>query len=230
MTKVIIVPYRNRKFQLKNFIENVVPLFKKNIENVEIKIIEQEEGKPFNRGQLLNVGFDICKNYCSYIITHDIDLIPNEEQIIKFYKNPEKEVTRIFSGHDRSCGGICIFKKESFEKVNGFHSIWGWGIEDVNIFFRCKYKNIDVSENYRIPLKKIKEDHFAIRNITYKDGNIVYTPIRKKIQNDTIDIYYKGNNLEKEKYLMSSGLNTLEYKILETTIVQNNIEIIKVSI
>ena len=230
MSTVIVVPYRNRKYQLKNFIDNVVPLFEKCIKNVKILIIEQEEGKPFNRGQLLNCGYDICKDYCNHIITHDIDLIPNEEQIKKFYINPEKEVTRIYSGHGRSCGGICIFKKEVFEKINGFHSVWGWGIEDENIFFRCKYKNIEVSEQFRISLIKLKEDHFSVRNIKFKNGNIVYTPVRQKIKNTTTNLLFSNDNVLKEQFIFSSGLNNLEYKTLETLIISINVKIIKVSI
>ena len=52
----IIVPYRDREEHLSKFL----PAMKKcdflDGIDYEIMIVEQEEGKPFNRGKLLNVG------------------------------------------------------------------------------------------------------------------------------------------------------------------------------
>jgi hypothetical protein len=52
----IVVPYRDREEHLKKFL----PAMKKcdflNDIDYEILIVEQEDGKPFNRGKLLNVG------------------------------------------------------------------------------------------------------------------------------------------------------------------------------
>ena len=53
---IIIVPYRNREAQLQLFIQNVVPLFEKYLKNFKLVIVEQEEGKLFNRGKILNIG------------------------------------------------------------------------------------------------------------------------------------------------------------------------------
>ena len=46
---VIIIPYRNRKKHLDYFIENTVPLIEKVMPNTLVVVIEQEDGKLFNR-------------------------------------------------------------------------------------------------------------------------------------------------------------------------------------
>ena len=51
----IIVPYRNRPNQLKTFTERIASLI--NIP-YELIIIEQVDDKEFNRGKLLNIGFN----------------------------------------------------------------------------------------------------------------------------------------------------------------------------
>ena len=71
----IIVPYRDRENHLKEFLpymENSPYL--KNLD-FEILIVEQEEGKPFNRGKLLNVGAAESPS-SSYYCFHDVDMLP----------------------------------------------------------------------------------------------------------------------------------------------------------
>ena len=59
---VIIIPYRNRKEHLKLFIKDVIPLFEKYLKPFKVVVVEQEEGKLFNRGMLLNIGFNEYKD------------------------------------------------------------------------------------------------------------------------------------------------------------------------
>ena len=59
---IILIPYRNRERHLKYFIDNSVPLIEKYLPNTKVVVIEQEEGKEFNRGCVLNVGFKEYEN------------------------------------------------------------------------------------------------------------------------------------------------------------------------
>ena len=83
---IIIIPYRDREEQLNYFIEKTTELFKKCLCDVKVIIVEQNNQIYFNRGKLINIGFDIYKNTGKYFFTQDVDIIPNELAINNFYK------------------------------------------------------------------------------------------------------------------------------------------------
>jgi N-terminal region of glycosyl transferase group 7 len=84
----IIVPYRDlhvkqcRKQQLDLFIPSISKFMELNKDrsSYRIYIIEQSnDGRKFNRGKLLNIGFKIaCADGCKAFIFHDVDLLPSE--------------------------------------------------------------------------------------------------------------------------------------------------------
>ena len=82
---IIFIPYREREQHLKYFIENTVPLIQSNLPNSKVVVIEQNEGKLFNRGAILNVGFKEYENKSKYFMTNDVDTIPNLEIIKNIY-------------------------------------------------------------------------------------------------------------------------------------------------
>src|SRR6056300_264301 len=73
----VIVPYRDRPQQLKDFLNYIEKyLTDKNIEH-EVIIVEQTEKNDFNRGKLLNIGFLKAEELeCDYVAFHDIDMLP----------------------------------------------------------------------------------------------------------------------------------------------------------
>lgn len=149
----IIVPYRdnpeqNRAKQLQEFIEyyhNYLP-------NLDIYIVEQSEGKKFNRGILLNIGFYIAKtskDYKQYIF-HDVDLLSPKE-LRKVYAHSEMDPIHIASlwtekyTFSTFLGGIISFSKEAFEAINGFpNCFFGWGGEDDAMYNRLAELDIPV--------------------------------------------------------------------------------------
>jgi hypothetical protein len=147
----IIVPFRDsedekpRTAQLNQF----VTYMETYLSGYEYKIfvIEQtEDGRKFNRGQLLNIGFDLAKKegYNNFVF-HDVDLLPSEE-LKKYYINiPGNNPIHIAAVWDRYgsnpkyFGGIVAFSKELFEKINGYpNNFWGWGGEDDELHNRTK--------------------------------------------------------------------------------------------
>ena len=66
---IIIIPFRNRDTHLEYFINNTVPLIQKYLPNSKVVVIEQNEGKLFNRGMLLNIGFKEYENKTNYFYT-----------------------------------------------------------------------------------------------------------------------------------------------------------------
>ena len=84
----IIVPYRDlhkeqsRKQQLDLFIPSITKFMELNKgenSSYRIYIIEQSnDERKFNRGKLLNIGFQIaCSEGCKALIFHDVDLLPS---------------------------------------------------------------------------------------------------------------------------------------------------------
>lgn len=56
-----------------------------------IYIIEQtNDGRKFNRGKLLNVGYDLAKkDGCAVVVFHDVDLLPSDELLPYYCTVPE---------------------------------------------------------------------------------------------------------------------------------------------
>ena len=71
----LIVPYRDRQSHLERFIPSVEQYLDDSEIPFTISIVEQNNDKSFNRGKLLNIGFDISKNESDYFCFHDFDLI-----------------------------------------------------------------------------------------------------------------------------------------------------------
>ena len=219
---VILIPFRKREEHLNYFIKNTVPLFKTYLPNSKVVVIEQEEGKLFNRGMLLNIGFNEYKDKTKYFFTHDVDMNPTEDVVKLIYTNNDIEVLRVKYIHDMCLGGIVKIKHNTIFDINGFPNyIWGWGIEDRALYFRCRIKNINITNNNKQCFKVINHSSNAE----------VYTGEKKVIS----DIWSEQNinklNTEQQNELiMSSGLNNLQYTIKEHKIIHEIVEVITVSI
>lgn len=225
---IIIIPYRARENHLKYYIDNAVPLLKKHMPNSKIVVVEQDwNNKLFNRGCLLNIGVKEYENKTNYYIFHDVDIIPNEKCIQQLYTNTSFDVVRIYVGHNSSLGGICKFTHDSIKEVNGIPNyIWGWGIEDRTLYYRYNIMNKNISPNYsnKFNFNKLNHQHNA-KNTHPNNYNGI-----NSISNTENNIF-KSNNYEKQiKHIMSSGLNNLQYTILERRDINDYVELIKVSI
>ena len=89
-----IIPYRNRREHLNQFISHFKNYFKE--DDVKFYIIEQLTPGPFNRGALCNIGFlEVCKTRPDGLfIFHDVDIHPISENSID-YKTTSKLVSLI---------------------------------------------------------------------------------------------------------------------------------------
>lgn len=143
----ICVPFRDRFEHLEKFIPHMSNFL--NERNIDFKIFvcNQTDTKPFNRGKTKNIAFDIArKEGYDYFAFHDIDLLPEDSSCDYSYPddNPRHLAFHLPDyGFDISYqdtfGGVVIFTKDQFEKVNGYYNdYWGWGAEDDDLFYRCK--------------------------------------------------------------------------------------------
>lgn len=150
----IIVPYRNRKDHLDQFI----PHMRAYLPDAKIVVVEQVEGKPFNRGKLINVGF---KEICStHFIAHDVDMLP-----IKVNYDQKPGVTQLASSDIQRygyLGGVTMFDKETFERAGGYHNDYFHRAEDNEMNFNL--------HRLRIPVKyRTGEFHNLPHDRTYPE-------------------------------------------------------------
>ncbi|EDO37163.1 predicted protein [Nematostella vectensis] len=100
---------------------------------------------PFNRGMLMNVGFQEAMKADIYdcAIFHDIDLIPEDDR--NDYSCPSSprhmstavDTMKYKLGYKKLFGGVEAFWPEHYRKVNGFpNRYWGWGGEDDDLYVR----------------------------------------------------------------------------------------------
>lgn len=222
MSSLIIIPYRDRKNQLQEFLNEVVPLFEKHLSRFKVVIVEQGDDKPFNRGALMNIAFKEYGNKFEYIITNDVDTFPTEETVKNTYTQ-KGDVVRIFCAHRWSCGGICKIKSNVFSMVNGFPSdIWGWGVEDRSLFFRFNTFGINCGPLLRPSLKILDN---AIENNEEDTSKFLINHNRRQYENY---LYSKVNIKKRKQIYQKSGINTLHYKIIEKKNIKKNVELIKI--
>ena len=219
---IIAIPFRNRDRHLEYFIKNTVPLLEQYLPNSKVVVIEQKDGKLFNRGALLNVAFKEYENKTKFFFTHDVDMNPSSEIVKSIYTKENIQMFRVKEIHDSSLGGVIKVKHDVIFDINGFpNNIWGWGIEDRALYFRCIIKNIQITDN--------KHQEFKI--MPHISNSETYSG-EKKIISDmwTHDYINKLDNKQKEDMIMSSGLNNLKYTIIERKMIHNMVELIKVDI
>lgn len=159
----IIVPYRdlhieqNRAKHLAKFLPHMQSFLEKLVakgllSNYHVYIIEQsDDQRKFNRGKLLNIGFDYASKYGKQkgwnhdvFIFHDVDLLPGDDLgtwYARFPKSPI-HIARCwdrYSNNAKYFGGIVSFSESDMKRINGFpNTFWGWGGEDDEMQKRCE--------------------------------------------------------------------------------------------
>jgi hypothetical protein len=222
-----------REKQRKIFIQLMNKILKPYC-NFHVYIIEQnDDGEKFNIGKLKNIGFKIANEEDKYdtFIFSDIDTIPDYDLMPYFlkkldypislairgtrYEETDKKTDKIFTG------ALIRFDKNIFEKVNGYpNNMYGWGGEDDALLTRLIFNNI-----YHIYYPKV--------------GSIIDIEEFKTGKTLTLGNKYRTADKEMIKYeklyedLSSwnkNGLNSLNYKELERTKINDNTTQIKVDL
>ena len=116
----IIVPYRKRPGHLRKFRESISEYLKN--QDYELIIVEQADDLPFNRGKLLNIGFQqAIRKQCEYVVFHDIDMLPID--VDYSYSDVPIHLATNFTNSDREIfktyfGGVTMFPSSTFKRVN----------------------------------------------------------------------------------------------------------------
>jgi len=230
---IIIVPYRNRKVHLDIFIRDAIPLFEKYLQPFKVVVVEQDEGKLFNRGFMLNIGFNEYKYKSEYFFTHDVDIIPKECCVKDIFKKEptikNNTIMGILTSDCNTLGGIIKFDTETFIKANGFpNNMWGWGVEDKALQNRVEFMNINIEKN----IISSRTNPLEIANFTIRD-DVSDKHQDKDFGSRTMFEYDIFKNLaidRKKNHIMASGLNRLQYEILSRENIHEDVELIKVKV
>ena len=141
----IIVPYRDRQEHMDVFIPHMDQFFSNKDIDYTIVVVEQTDGRPFNRGKLLNIGFDLVKDDFDYFCFHDVDLLPISDECDYSYEDAPIHLATQLETYNYNIpyphyfGGVVIFNKENFIQLNGYsNEYWGYGVEDLDMMFRLE--------------------------------------------------------------------------------------------
>jgi hypothetical protein len=224
---IIVVPYRNRTKQFDFFLKNTIPLIEKHLPKTKVVVVEQNSGKLFNRGCLLNIGFTEYKDKTKYFLTHDIDINPTELFLEKYKLDvPPNTVMGLYTSVCNTLGGIIKISSKNIFKVNGFpNDIWGWGAEDSALQNRTKFYNIGKT-TFLVSDKSNKSQYLRrFDNVNDREKKNHMTNLRKYHSG-----FGKKSREEQLKLIRNSGLNNIQYKISRREHIHPIVELIKVII
>ena len=156
----IVVPFReqaqqDRKAQLDAFVKHMTQFLRGR--RFAIVVAQQShDGRSFNRGALLNVGFVEARRLAgaaplASVVFHDVDLLPSPG-LLKWYLEPPSagRPTHIAApsawgkyampGYEAVFfGGVTALHPADFGRANGFpNDYWGWGMEDDQLRLRVE--------------------------------------------------------------------------------------------
>jgi hypothetical protein len=224
---VIIAPYRDREAQKNTFIPHMKAFLEKKCIPYTIIICEQsDDGRPFNRGAIRNIGFLEAKQHLENTYTnitycfHDIDTIPLKDECI--YELTDRNSIYHPYGVHTCLGGIIFLTSEAFLASNGYpNNYWGWGLEDVCVMARLQVYGLRIDRT----------------NFEWLDDCILYTKIpgventkvwpKSDIETIKALYYYEAEHRETA---MMNGLSNIKYTVISKDTSSENVIHIVVNI
>jgi hypothetical protein len=217
----LVVPYRNREKHLRVFAPHVSMFFQTKNIDFKLYVIEQTEEKIFNQAKLMNIGFDISKDKHDYFAFHDVDMIPYENVDYSYPDSPTHlaanatQHENLTPTHDYF-GGIVLFNKEDFLKINGFsNEYWDWGGVDFDLLLRCQQNNLPI-------VRRTKGWHLSLdhKPSYVSDNGIPKRSIQENVFRLELFKHYLfktelPNWVEKIPFDPQSGLSTLDYEVVD---------------
>ncbi|XP_046364796.2 beta-1,4-N-acetylgalactosaminyltransferase bre-4-like [Haliotis rufescens] len=145
----IIIPYRDREVNLKILLNNLHRVLQKQQAEYAIFVVEQENGTPFNRGLIKNIGYVEAKALCHFdcFTFQDVDLVPESERNTYWcgaralHHSQRLDILKYRIFYKNHFGGVITFNETLFSTVNGYSNLYfTWGGEDDDLFHRLLEK------------------------------------------------------------------------------------------
>ena len=197
-----IIPYRNRKEQLQEFIQRFTGYLDGKSIDAHFYVIHQITPGAFNRGAMKNIGFlEACKlRPDGLFIFHDVDTYPTAWGSICYEAKPGTFRRPVLNSSPENLGLICSCWKTEYERTNGFPNYNGWGAEDGVLYHRAKKMGIPIDDQHAV--------HYQDRSVIINREH--YRP------NQYQDMLTNRGNLLKEKQTGDStnGLSSLCYEVI----------------
>jgi hypothetical protein len=184
------------------------------VSDFHIYIIEQsDDQRKFNRGKLLNIGFDVARKsrrQHDVFIFHDVDLLPQDDLALWYAKFPSTPVhiARVwnrYSNNPKYFGGVVSFSSSDYKRINGYpNTFWGWGGEDDEMLKRLEKLGIQFTSPDQGTLVDLEEMTLN-EKLDFLRANREWKCMVKWEALDEHNATWKIN-----------GLNDLKYAILAT--------------
>jgi len=217
----VIVPYRKRPGHLRKFQQSIESYLKD--QDYELIVVEQADDLPFNRGKLLNIGFEYAvRKQCDYVVFHDVDMLPID--VDYSYSDVPIHLANGFTNSDREIfdtyfGGVTLFPIDLFKKVNGYsNEYWGWGFEDDDLLMRLTEQHIFTDTiYYEVP--KLNTSGLYLHG----DQSYISCPNTIQLNNDfTIHISFKPDDITPDYNKMFDEYCVFSIEGWDTTIAYNS--------
>ena len=217
----VIVPYRKRPGHLRKFRQSIESYLKD--QDYELIVVEQADDLPFNRGKLLNIGFEYAvRKQCDYVVFHDVDMLPID--VDYSYSDVPIHLANGFTNSDREIfdtyfGGVTLFPVDLFKKVNGYsNEYWGWGFEDDDLLMRLTEQHIFTdTKYYEVP--KLNTSALYLHG----DESYIQCPNHINLNKDfTIHISFKPDEIISDYNKMFDEYCVFSIEGWDTTIAYNS--------
>ncbi|XP_076811644.1 beta-1,4-galactosyltransferase 7-like [Clavelina lepadiformis] len=147
-TLAVIVPFRDRFEELMEFAPWIHTFLNNQKIPHKIVVVNQIDSHRFNRASLINIGFLKTRDECDYLVMHDVDLLPNNVELL--YHFPEKGPYHLASPeyhpmyhYKTYIGGVLMMSIKHFQMCRGLsNTFWGWGREDDELYLRFRENSL----------------------------------------------------------------------------------------
>lgn len=226
----ISIPYRGM-VKCKSRMLEVISRLEDN-PDIHLQIVEQSnDGRRFNLGKMMNVGFDLYSKSSSnnnwVYMFHPIDLFPKQgiepyllgaNQILSGLA----DIIRYNVMGQTHFYRACQYSPAVYRMFNGYtNNFWGWGAEDDEFFNRlritqlkAKYTNLEF-DTWCETKQDHEPDHESPDYLAGLDHHSSNLAIAHSLTADR---------------MMADGLSSLEYTVLSESIISKNIKYIEVEL
>lgn len=147
MNPTIIIPYRNRRAHLAQFL----PYYRKLLPAARFIVVEQTMTKEFNAFALCNVGASYAWDTSDYFCFHDVDMLVQGKPDYSYPETPVHCATNASQfgwqmPFPEFFGGVVLFNKEHFQLCNGYSNrFFAWAGGDNELYYRVHKVGLSVS-------------------------------------------------------------------------------------